>query len=517
MKYLYLIPLTIILFFNVGQAQEIDSKFFNQVDDFLRANVKNGLVDYGALTSDTQLTQLINTVSTADVNNLDAATTQAFYINAYNLNVINNIVKNYPLTSVMEVNGFFDKAKVKVANASMTLNELEKEKLLKVYKDSRFHFVLVCGALGCPPITNFAYTPEKLESQLEQQTRIALNNTDFIRANTTQVLLSQIFKWYSSDFGSTPDNILKFINKYRETPIPASAKIKHYNYDWKLNGLDKGTNIKTYQAKSSNEFRYIVSSTIPKGTVELKIFNNLYSQKTGLNETTGELSDRSSFFTTTISAFYGLSDRVNVGINARVRKIRNNPLPSSPFTVFGSEEDNAFSSRSGLTALGPQIRYAPVPKWENFSIQSSFVFAIGSDLDGGSGTQPYIDWDGATWWTQFFNDFSIGDKFSLFTEIDLLIEDIGSNEEGHINRISTPAILIFSYIPTTKLTLYTIGGYSPYWQENYDYFYQYGVGTKYQFTPEFELELLYTDFTNKFLSESSGQAETINLGLRINF
>ena len=54
-------------------------------------------------------------------------------------------------------------------------------------------------------------------------------------------------------------------------------------------------------------------------------------------------------------------------------------------------------------------------------------------------------------------------------------------------------------------------------QDPYDYFYQYGVGTKYQFTPDVEIELLYTDFTNRGLRNNNGVAETINLGLRFNF
>jgi len=304
--------------------------------------------------------------------------------------------------------------------------------------------------------------------------------------------------------------VIRYINNYRDQPISTSAKVKYYNYDWSLNDTARGIGSIESRSKASNESRYIVSSTIPKGSLELKIFNNLYSQQTGRD---GNLTDRSSFFTTSLSAFYGLSNRVNVGLATRYRKVRNNPLPSSPFSVFGS--GGVGSSRSGLTAIGPQIRYAPVPKWENFSIQSSFVLPIGSDLAGGENL-PFIDWTGATWNTQFFNDFSIGNKFSLFTEVDVLIEDIGSGDAGHINRFSTPVTAIFSYIPTNKLTIYTLGGYSPYWQSDFDYFAQFGVGTKFQFTPKLELELLYTDFTNQFLSNTGGQAETINLGFRIN-
>ena len=102
-------------------------------------------------------------------------------------------------------------------------------------------------------------------------------------------------------------------------------------------------------------------------------------------------------------------------------------------------------------------------------------------------------------------------NFSLFTELDVLIEDIGKS-----NRLSTPATLIFSYNPNPKTTLYTLGGFSPYWQTEFDYFIQGGAGAKYQFTPKLELELLYTKFTNKFLLDTGGEAATFNLGLRFN-
>ena len=496
---------------NLSFGQTIDKGFFDNVDTFLKKHVKANGVDYALAKSGEDLNKLINIASKADLSNLDDASIQAFYINAYNLNVIKQIVDNYPINSAQSISGFFDKTKITVANVSSTLNELEKEKLLKAYKDPRFHFVLVCGAKGCPPITNFAYTPSQLNEQLDKQTRMALNDDQFIRASSDGVGLSQIFNWYSSDFGKNRVEVIEFINKYRSSKLNATSKVKYYEYDWDLNDVKTGSAGIVPASTSSNQSRYIVSSTIPKGTAEVKIFNNLYSQQTGNGD---ELFNRSSFNTTLLSAMFGLTNRFNVGFATRYRKVRNNPLPSSPFSVFGSGAEG--STRTGLTAFGPQIRYAPVPKWSNFSVQSSFVFPIGEDL-AGSPDQPYIDWNGATWWTQFFNDFSIGTQFSLFTEIDFLWEDIGDVAEGHINRISTPVTAIFSYIPTNKLTLYTLAGYSPYWQSEFDYFAQFGVGTKYQFTPNFEIELLYTDFSNKFLATSGGQAETINLGVRMNF
>jgi len=493
----------------VSKAASLDKTFFSDADAFFKTQVKNGLVDYASAKSSAQLSKLISTIAKADLSQSDDKTKQAFYVNAYNLHVINKVASAYPLRSVMDKAGFFDSDKVEVAGEQLTLNKLEKEKLLKIYNDARYHFVLVCGAVGCPPITDFAYTPEKLEAQLEQQTRIALNNDDFLKSGNGTIELSQIFKWYANDFGGSKSNIITFLNKYRNDKIDSSNKIKYYNYDWLLN--DQAGSQGGIGGSNTNDSRYIVSSTIQKGTVELKIFNNLYSQQTGDGS---RLTSRSSFFTSSLSALYGLTDRVNVGINTRFRKVRNNDLPSSPFSVFEDAGESG-SSRRGLTALGPQIRFAPVPKWQNFSIQSSFVFPIGNNL-AGNNTTPYIDWNGATWNTQFFNDFSIGSKFSLFTEVDLLLEDIGKTEQGHQNRLSTPVTAIFSYVPTNELTIYALGGYSPYWQADFDYFIQFGIGSKYQFTPNFELEVLYTDFSNKFLNDTGGKAETINLGLRIN-
>ena len=503
-----------IMFFSFAtiNAQNINQEFFNQADAFFKKNVDYGRVDYANLKNDSQLASLITTIENANLDNVSDATKKAFYINAYNIHVINSATKLYPTNSVQSGGGFFDRMKVKVAGKNSTLNNLEKQNLLNPYGDARLHFVLVCGALGCPPITDYAYQPDQLELQLEKQTTLALNNPKFIKVNNKGFELSQIFKWYASDFGGSKNAILTFINKYRIKSISESAKVSYYEYDWSLNDVDTGGANNT-SIEGANAARYIVSSTIPEGGVEVKIFNNLYTQRTVGNE--GDLVDRSTFFTTALSFLYGVNNRFNAGFVTRYRRVRNDNLPSNATAVFGSSTGEGISNRSGFTSIGPQIRYAPVKAWENFSIQSSFVFPIGEDL-AGSNTQPYIDWNGSTWTTQLFNDFSIGNSFSLFTELDFILEDIGSSKNNHINRFSTPVTTILSYSPNTKTVLYALGGFSPYWQSEFDYFLQGGFGAKYQFTPNLELELLYTGFTNKFLSDTGGKAATYNVGFRFN-
>jgi len=457
-----------------------------------------------------------------DLSSVDSLSQIAFYINAYNLSVIHLVNEHFPLSSVKEVSGFFESKKLKIAGQTLTLNQLEKKMLIDPTQDNRLHFVLVCGAKGCPPLIDRAYFPETLDAQMEEQTKLALNDPEFIKVEEEgKVGLSQIFNWYATDFGTSKKNVLSFINTYRENKIPESNSVYYYEYDWSLNSSSP---IKMNNGGGNNAIRYVVSSTIPKGTSELKIFNNLYSKN--INDY------RSSFFSTSFSYLFGVSGRLNVGISGRYRRVKYGSVSeNSVFSVLGSAGNSRF--RQGLTLVGPQIRWAPVKKWGNFSIQSQFLIPTGRDQKGSlDGSVPFIDWAKPVWWTQVFNDFSLGNSFSLFAEIDLLIEDLGRQAdpssanpfvEGEFNQFSIPVTGILSYFPHPKVTLYGLTSVSP--QANFvfksnrgmDVFYQLGSGAKYQITPKFELELLYTHFRNTNIIRNRGSANTFNFGMRVSF
>jgi hypothetical protein len=107
-------------------------------------------------------------------------------------------------------------------------------------------------------------------------------------------------------------------------------------------------------------------------------------------------------------------------------------------------------------------------------------------------------------------------RFSLFAEVDFLWEDIGDKSKGRINRMSTPITIIPSFFPTKQSSVYILFNASPYWKPDVDYFYQGGIGCKYQFTRKFEIEALYTLVTSKYLQSVSGNAATFNMGVRLN-
>ncbi|WP_396636744.1 DUF547 domain-containing protein [Maribacter sp. R77961] len=229
--------IAISLFFLISaNAQDLNS-YFTSTDSFLKEHVNNGRVNYKAIKNNPDaLASLLDSAKAISVTTSDAKNYQAFWINTYNLLVINGIVNNYPLKSPLDVAGFFDKKKYEVGGENITLNDIENKLLRANFsKDPRFHFVLVCAGLGCPPIIANAYKPSTLNSQLNTQTKKALNDDNFIRVNKNKVKVSQIFEWYTGDFEQNGSDLVDFINTYRTEKLPDNSKVSYYPYDWTLN------------------------------------------------------------------------------------------------------------------------------------------------------------------------------------------------------------------------------------------------------------------------------------------
>lgn len=230
--------LGIVLFLTVllGNAQST-TDFFSKTDAFLKSHVTDGRVDYKGIKEDaSQLDALLDMAKNIVVAKDNTNVYQAFWINGYNLLVIKGVIENYPLRSPLDVGGFFDKNKHAIGGESISLNDIENKLLRGNFpSEPRFHFVLVCAGLGCPPIIPSAYEPETLDAQLDIQTKKALNDPNFIRVANNQIKISQIFEWYKGDFTKNGQSLVDFINKYKTERLPENAKISYYSYDWTLN------------------------------------------------------------------------------------------------------------------------------------------------------------------------------------------------------------------------------------------------------------------------------------------
>jgi hypothetical protein len=219
-----------------GFSQDLNT-FFNKADAFFKANVSNGLVAYPNIKSNPEsLNELLKIAEGISVSKNDANNYQAFWINAYNLSVIKGIIDNYPTDSPLDNKGFFDKTTYSLAGKQITLNDIEHKLLRAQFNDARFHFVLVCGAVGCPPLISKAYLPSTLDTQLENQTKKAING-NFIQVDTKKkrVEASQIMEWYKGDFTMNGKSEIDFINEYRAEKLEGKYKLSYFPYNWKVN------------------------------------------------------------------------------------------------------------------------------------------------------------------------------------------------------------------------------------------------------------------------------------------
>lgn len=156
---------------------------------------------------------------------------KAFYINAYNIAVIDLVARNWPVKTILRVEGgkAFTNPRLVLHGKRISLDDLEK-RILQPAKDPRIHFALVCAARGCPDLRKEPYMPHMLDRQLDDQARSFLHSSRgaVLKGNTLH--LSKLFEWYRQDFG----DLRSFIGRYRKLPASVSL-VADLEYDWRVN------------------------------------------------------------------------------------------------------------------------------------------------------------------------------------------------------------------------------------------------------------------------------------------
>ncbi|MEJ2086257.1 MAG: DUF547 domain-containing protein [Acidobacteriota bacterium] len=214
-----------------------------------------GGIDYQGLQSDrADLDVFLEGLSTVRLDGWTIPERIAFWCNAYNAVVVFHVLELYPeIESVKKVNGFFDELEYKVANRSMTLDEIETA--ARSLGDPRVHFAVVCASTSCPDLQADPFEGAILERQLEEATRGFLTDAKKgmrFEPREGTVYLSSIFKWYAGDFtgGSTAvaffarGGVLDWVltqlpQSQAESIRETSPKVRYLDYDWGLNDRPK--------------------------------------------------------------------------------------------------------------------------------------------------------------------------------------------------------------------------------------------------------------------------------------
>ncbi len=228
-----------------------------------------GLVDYAGLKAEPgDLDAYYMAIADLDPKTYETWSEErqiAFWTNAYNGLTLKAIIEHYPIErkasmgSLMHprgirwIPGVWDKLTFTIMGREMTLNDIEHQVLRVEYDEPRIHAALVCAAISCPPLRGEPFAEDRLEEQLDDQTRRFLDRSLRIDRDAGKVYLSKILEWYGSDFeesfepeagfeghGDAERAVLNFISGYLDEADAEYLRDGDYDiaysaYDWSLN------------------------------------------------------------------------------------------------------------------------------------------------------------------------------------------------------------------------------------------------------------------------------------------
>ena len=246
--------------------------------------------------------------------------------------------------------------------------------------------------------------------------------------------------------------------------------------------------------------------------MEWRLFSNLYSQTRFFDPAGSKvnLSSRASYFTEIVQWNYGISSRFNVGIDLLYKAVSLDPPGSTPLAIFHSGS-NA-EAQSGLSGIGPKIRWIPFRSIPRLSIQSTLYFPVKKDMESRLSGKPFLEYDRLFLWTQINIDRMLHPQWQLYGGVDIWFRSDYSFDPQRF-LLATPLKFIMSYFPGEKSAFYFLTEWTPTFGVPLisAYYLQSGLGFKYFLSKQLEGELLFTSF---YLGKNSGAGKTYNIGLR---
>ena len=204
-----------------------------------------GEVDFAALRDDasgTGLGALESYVQAIAVTPLDSAPTQqarlAHMVNAYNaLSMYNVIASGIPPShdGFAKVR-FFVLRKFVIGGTAMSLYDFEN-RIIRKLGEPRVHFALNCSAVSCPVLPRAVFTAERLDEELERETRGFFERDRNLRIDDAQrtVFFNEILKFYTEDFvPAHGKDLIAYAQRYTLQKIPADYAIAFTPYDWTI-------------------------------------------------------------------------------------------------------------------------------------------------------------------------------------------------------------------------------------------------------------------------------------------
>lgn len=243
------------------------------LDEVLDLYVRDGYVYYRALRSERgrldRYAASLN-VPAADYERWTREQKMAFWINAYNVFVLQTVINNYPIrarsnsyppVSIRQIPGAFEQTRHRAAGRSVTLDEIEKT-ILPEFKDPRVHLALGRGAVGSGRLRSEAYTGERIAAQLDAIQKEFVSEAPMLTIDRVagQIRVTAIVSWHEAEFVAAYDKgasgpfaerspveraIVGFITPHlfpleRELVQKNTFSVAFQPFDWRLNDLTSG-------------------------------------------------------------------------------------------------------------------------------------------------------------------------------------------------------------------------------------------------------------------------------------
>ncbi len=180
------------------------------------------------------------------VSRLNRGEQRAYWINLYNAVTTRIVLDHYPTRSIRDISlgpgllsvGPWDAKVVRAEGEWLSLNDIEHGILRPIWHDPRLHYALNCASISCPSLPPVAFTAENTERLLEEGARAYVNDRRGVRIENGQLIVSSIYRWYQSDFGSGEAAVLDHLKRYAAPELAAQLgrfhAIDDYAYDWGL-------------------------------------------------------------------------------------------------------------------------------------------------------------------------------------------------------------------------------------------------------------------------------------------
>lgn len=207
-------------------------------------------VDYRGLRMAADWPKLVGSLRASDLSRVrSAAQKKAFWINAYNILAIDEVVRGAPENSIRDLGSLFRSVWKRpagmIAGRPVTLHQIEHE-ILRPMGDPRIHAAIVCASISCPSLLREPWTAARLENQFERSLRRWLGDPEkgvSLDRAANRVRLSSIFKWFEGDF-EAGGGVVRFVAGYLADSDArwlrahaGTVEVGYLDYDWMLNRL----------------------------------------------------------------------------------------------------------------------------------------------------------------------------------------------------------------------------------------------------------------------------------------